>query len=815
MEYSGDVLSTWRLLISDAPIVDVQNALLSLPATSSYTFDADPTTTSADLDALESGASLLLNLTSPAAKAMARNVHVGIQVVSTEETCCGIFNAKEVRVRMDPVVRLCGSGVSGKGGCTNTAHRAYKLDFTGSRLLIETPVASRATPPAFFSLPYLRVEDLPRGRVIDRVKELKAPVNVWRSFFAGTSIVLPVLMAEAKTHHGLSVSTAFNSPNPGATKDQESPMSFDLVENEDGVEETKQEVVNQEAEEPFNVDFLDADPVQSLQELPLSGPSDVDAAKAYFNNEASKLEQEMFGIQGDDPSHPYNSSSSSSVGSSSSSSKVPSRRDPQTRSNDSSSSMRSKRVPSVIADSTLESMFKQILSNQDRLEKRVFALEGENRDLRGKISRVKSAAAKAVVVAKSADAIARGTEVFARKIGTQIKSEFTKALEAAKEEVLSTVGKRTTPDVSDAMRDLSALLMWRKTLDSRIGSLEVDMRDEDGLLSTLIRECKTALAAGDATSFTAAGYTLTNEESVLAMIQPLDGKNNYGGFVNMKVIFSLCGDVVTNLSENMLLHKATKGADFEDTYSARVNTAYVVPFPSVFGRKSTTGDSVKMVWTSPFKSHAAFAGGMKNGGKTVTERQIRKVVEMCRGQIRRKFPARKYPMQNAVACAMLETAAFAAFDFLDAISNFYFIMTSTGLSPSAAWSNTQDMMLRIFEELEVVSSECGEEDADAGLIWSSMQIANKVVEFQRFRWSEHPCICSMLMFSVLERLGEDRVAPEDSAAADALEECRKNHEAIEDLLDKQKKDHEKAAEALNQVKQLKESIKGKKDSPSK
>jgi hypothetical protein len=246
-----------------------------------------------------------------------------------------------------------------------------------------------------------------------------------------------------------------------------------------------------------------------------------------------------------------------------------------------------------------------------------------------------------------------------------------------------------------------------------------------------------------------------------------------------------------------------------------VNTAYVVPFPSVFGRKSTTGDSVKMVWTSPFKSHAAFAGGMKNGGKTVTERQIRKVVEMCRGQIRRKFPARKYPMQNAVACAMLETAAFAAFDFLDAISNFYFIMTSTGLSPSAAWSNTQDMMLRIFEELEVVSSECGEEDADAGLIWSSMQIANKVVEFQRFRWSEHPCICSMLMFSVLERLGEDRVAPEDSAAADALEECRKNHEAIEDLLDKQKKDHEKAAEALNQVKQLKESIKGKKDSPSK
>eukprot|EP00956_Cyclotella_meneghiniana_P031043 scaffold80403_cov22-Cyclotella_meneghiniana.AAC.3 len=92
---------------------------------------------------------------------------------------------------------------------------------------------------------------------------------------------------------------------------------------------------------------------------------------------------------------------------------------------------------------------------------------------------------------------------------------------------------------------------------------------------------------------------------------------------------------------------------------------------------------------------------------------------------------------------------------------------------------------------------------DAGLIWASMQITNKVLEFQRYRWSEHPCICSMLMYSVLERLGEERVAPEDAAAAEALEQCRINHVAIEELLEKQKLDHEKAADALNQVKQLK------------
>lgn len=183
---------------------------------------------------------------------------------------------------------------------------------------------------------------------------------------------------------------------------------------------------------------------------------------------------------------------------------------------------------------------------------------------------------------------------------------------------------------------IDALATWKDFTDDRLGSLELDMRSEDGLVSSQVRECRSAAAAGDAGSFTASGYTISNEEGVLALIQPLESKNNYGAFLNMKILLSLAGDSITSLSENMLLHKATRGADFEDTYSARVNTAYVVNLPSVFGHKATTGDAVKTVWNSGFKSHSAYAGGLKNGGKTTTERQIRKVVEMCRGQIRRR-----------------------------------------------------------------------------------------------------------------------------------------------------------------------------------
>lgn len=198
---------------------------------------------------------------------------------------------------------------------------------------------------------------------------------------------------------------------------------------------------------------------------------------------------------------------------------------------------------------------------------------------------------------------------------------------------------------------------------------------------------------------------------------------------------------------------------------------------------------------------------MKSGGKTATERKLRKVVDMFRNQINRRLPARKFPMQNSIASAMLDQSSLACFDFLDAISKFYAMMVSAVLSPTSAWFSTTEFMSRVFEEIEYVSTDAGEEDMDAGFIWTSMLICNKVAEFQRFRWSEHPSICSMLMFSVLERMGEERVTPEDSAAADALEQCRVNHEAILKLIEKQKADHDKAADALNQVKQLKESAK--------
>ena len=160
---------------------------------------------------------------------------------------------------------------------------------------------------------------------------------------------------------------------------------------------------------------------------------------------------------------------------------------------------------------------------------------------------------------------------------------------------------------------------------------------------------------------------------------------------------------------------------------------------------------------------------------------------------------------------MLDNAFLACFEFLDAIAHFYFTMLDTSLTESVAWTNTQEFISRVFKELEMISNESGEEYLDAGFIWSSMCIANKVVECQCFRWSEHPVIIPMLMHFVLERLGQHWTQSDESAVVSkALEKLQITNELLEDLMKTQKKDHETAANTLNQIQQLKKSLKASK-----
>ena len=181
-------------------------------------------------------------------------------------------------------------------------------------------------------------------------------------------------------------------------------------------------------------------------------------------------------------------------------------------------------------------------------------LEAENRSLRKKLQEAKNLAQQAIRAGAAKDIRM-----------TQIECNCGALIDKSNANVLQKFPRFDASEYQRLKADVEALLNGHGSLADRIRSLEEDIRDDDGLLMSLIREVRSQAAAGATGSFTAGGYTMSSEDCVLSMTSNLPGKINYVAFVNMKILFALCGDSVTSLTENMLLHKATKGADFEDT----------------------------------------------------------------------------------------------------------------------------------------------------------------------------------------------------------------------------------------------------------
>jgi len=169
------------------------------------------------------------------------------------------------------VLRLCGLPLKGKGGCTNTSHDKNRLAFNGKRLLICTPAVSKATTPAYFSGPYIPVDVFEDPSILDRLCELQATVNVWRTFIEVTNEHLAdVTTLCSQKPSALLVDTTRSPPPTGGTSSKNgseaevktepptpaqgapfegSPMSgYDMVDDESrfggsAVEESKMEVV--------------------------------------------------------------------------------------------------------------------------------------------------------------------------------------------------------------------------------------------------------------------------------------------------------------------------------------------------------------------------------------------------------------------------------------------------------------------------------------------------------------------------------------------------------------------------------------------
>ncbi|KAL3795671.1 hypothetical protein HJC23_002078 [Cyclotella cryptica] len=178
-----------------------------------------------------------------------------------------------------------------KGGCTNTSHGTYKLDFKGERLLIQTPTVLKATTHAFFSLPYLQVQTLP-GLTIAVMISLQAPANVWRTLITiikseGQNVPLtidtdlkgPLMVRQTDAKSATQVSCGLGFGKEGSPTGYDFVSEFETLEGEG--EGQKENLLDEE--DSINEEEFSSNQCQILGESARLLGTKLDSAKNDLN----------------------------------------------------------------------------------------------------------------------------------------------------------------------------------------------------------------------------------------------------------------------------------------------------------------------------------------------------------------------------------------------------------------------------------------------------------------------------------------------------------------------------------------------------
>ena len=758
---TSNALKLWQAIYRDK-LQDAQALALTLPPRVDSKFVFDPTVTSSLYDA--AAGMLPLKMASPTFKTLQSDKRVHLTLIDPMVNCCGILNSRQSKTLGDPVMRICRKVVKGGAKCLVTGHENTRLAPPEARWLIECPRSTEQTHPAALSTPYLNASDLPSdfgqpGKGERCLQELVLLIGVWRTIlelYPGKE----ALLSSGKP--SLSVTTEFQAQTSG-------------VESEPGAlkEEAKEVIAGATIPSQSGPGGrTDADEV--------SNPGFDDAYTEYcvLNGQASVTESQFYRRERGIHSQREDEDGSDMSGEGSIAVSATPSRPPRA-------------IQTFMGDVDFMNKFKGIYRRLQVLEARDLEVDDVYSQLELKIKRMKSEANRE------------------KERWRQERLDLEQRFESTKLQLRTEVDKSVTSRAAivQLSRDIEDSKHRDIAMNTRVTSLELDLRAPSGALQDALLECKRAAAAADTGAIELGGTVFRSEYDVLALIEPLNFQHRYQVFADVNAMFFLAEGGVSTFSEAMTASKAIKGADFPNMFVAKMNTSHIIAFPPIMGTKGKSGDESALTWTSGWRSHAAYTGGSKEGAKAHLKRElVRSKAGMTR-QISALLPIKKFPTQNAVALSMLDLSCSLLTELLDAVSTFYESLVEAGVSEPKAWGYSQDFVTRIFRDVDLTRAGLGEEDVESGMIWASMTSLMKFNEFSRSRFVEHPAVAAMLLHSLLELKAGDESKELEAAAKKALEKASASIAEIEKITKQVHGSHTEATNALNQIKQVKEKLK--------
>lgn len=775
----GDSAGAQEILLDISPYTSLVHRIESTTAIAAFPEDAQGN--------VPSEGSLTAH--SPILKAIrAPNISY-LRLVDPNVACLGVVNKTVSMKDREPLCRACIMAQFGApDGCPNSTHRNGRLAFPGPRYMIQLPIYTATTNPIALTMPYLEASSLPEAFPIDDLIALQAPPAIWITLLYSIDYMLsngtlmdPAIPPDGPQAAPARLPTSVTS-HPSSEDDRSALGSASVVSGLSNAGGSYIEV---------------ADPPSVRSG---SASHSTPSAESFFRGQETSVASPLNELAALAIAEASEESSDAS-GSSESSDDM------------AMPGLRISSPPHVAYSSGGPGPSPDALASDRDVMAYIVQLQNSVRILEDKVGRLKLKQKRNYNIAKNATSSIAAQD---RRLSNHIKEQ--KAEATSTKNALDLVQAKMDV-IAGAGGTMAALEELVRRLSGRVGSLELDIRDDAGLFASLRDECREISGAGATGSFTMNGHTFDSEDEVLAMLMTITAATNGRPdrfYPDITVAFSLADRLwAADFEKSMAAKKASASAGFPNELSARISASHNYAIPPTIAKYVSEGDEAdKITWCKTFSSYQSFTGTRQSktggGGKEKLVKELGRVRRSYKQNAARMIDRTTYPVAYEVSIGMIDMAIEQSLDFLSAINTFYEDLVSCKIEEDMAWKYIQDFILRFFENLRLLKTDLGEEDASSANVWGAMGVCNRVAEFSDANWLEHPSTCSMLVYTMMERLaawgagddGDALVESAATAASEAKDLALSVKKELDSLSKKYKEEHQKVANLDNRLKQL-------------
>lgn len=341
-------------------------------------------------------------------------------------------------------------------------------------------------------------------------------------------------------------------------------------------------------------------------------------------------------------------------------------------------------------------------------------------------------------------------------------------------------------DVSHLLRviqrrvDFTDLTSHTRDLEARVGVLEDDFSEPQGVIRTMQDKIEEAEARRNIASSVRANYTFRDQSDVEALVAMDSHAEFFKYFLDIVSCLALAKESFVSYTEGIKVHADAIKANFKTVLGSKIKLSFETPLPEIFLRTPDTKEAASQggaVWAPKYATAGLFEDALRTGSHREISAGVDKVFDLMMKQVENDFPVRHFGPVDAASVKINHIimdhnrmAHRQTIAFIESILPIHRTFTNGGMSAADAWDRTKIYVVEFFQCIQEVRLVSLEATSSAAMIWGSMKATDLAEEFKKQKFIEHPKVVSILALTSIEREGK--------AISDALKDLKADKESI-------------------------------------